>query len=144
VYITNSHVTEREVGDKLDYLGTEELDVLHRGSDLVNRQGVSRQNHLIKSSTFHIKGETYHFALGINYDYTNMHILDSVVGDLIEEAVEFVGKPMLYMHKQDRVEMIRYLNEKGTFSIHKSIPFIACKMNVSRYTVYNYIREIKE
>lgn len=169
VYITNSHVTEREVGDKLDFLGTKELDVLHRGSDLVNRQGVSRQNHLIKSSTFHIKGDTYHFALGINYDYTNMQMLHSVVGELIqvgepidneteekdenlegrleelfEEAVDFVGKPMLYMHKQDRVEMIRYLNEKGTFSIHKSIPFIACKMNVSRYTVYNYIREIKE
>src|SRR5699024_11551654 len=105
----------------------------------------------------------------INYDYNNMKMFHRVVGELIqvgkqidkeaeekveniegrleelfEEAVDFVGKLMLYMYKQDRVEMIRYLNEKGTFSIHKSIPFIACKMNVSRYTVYNYIREIKE
>src|SRR5699024_12829075 len=124
--------------------------------------------HLSQSSTYHIRSEMYHFPLGINYEYTNMQMLHSVVGELIpvgeqihneteakdeplegrleelfEAAVDFVVKPMLYMHKQDRVEMIRYLNEKGTFSIHKSIPFIACKMNVSRYTVYNYILEIK-
>src|SRR5699024_9821476 len=104
---------------------------------------VSRQNHLIKSSTFHIKGETYHFALGINYDYTNMQMLHSVVGELIqvgepidneteekdenlegrleelfEEAVDFVGKLMLYMNKQDRIEIIRCFNEKGTVFIH--------------------------
>lgn len=168
VYIANNHVTQRKVGDKLDFLGTKELDHLHRGMDLVNRPGVAKANNLIKSSTFHIEGDTYHFALGINYDYTNMQMLHNVMDDLIQvgepieqefekdenlegkldelfaEAVDFIGKPLLYMHKQDRVEMIRYLNEKGTFSIHKSIPFIACKMNVSRYTIYNYIKEIKE
>lgn len=169
VYIANKHVTQREVGDKLDFLGTKELDTLHRGMDLVNRKGLSKNAHLIKSSTFHIEGDAYHFALGINYDYTNMQMVHNVVSDLIkvgdpvngdesekdenlegkldelfQEAVDYIGKPMPFMRKQDRVEMIKYLNDKGAFSIHKSIPIIACKMNVSRYTVYNYIREIKE
>ena len=48
------------------------------------------------------------------------------------------------MRKKERVEMIRFLQDKGAFSIHKSIPIIAEKMNVSRYTIYNYLREIKE
>lgn len=169
LYIANKHVTDREVGDKLDFLGTKELDRLHRGVDLINRKGFSRNSQLIKSSTFHVEGNNYHFALGINYDYTNMMMVQNVVNDIVQvgepingdeverdenlegklhelfmEAVDNIGKPMPFMRKQERVEMIRYLYDKGAFSIHKSIPIIADKMSVSRYTIYNYLREIKE
>jgi len=167
LYITNRHVTEREVGGKLDILGTKEIDTFFQGSDLVNHKGKTKNNHLIKSSTFHIKGDDYHYALGVNYDYTNMQIVHNVVGDLIRvgesidvaidkdvnlekkltelfnNAVDYVGKPLPFMRKKDRVEMIRFLNENGAFSIHKSIPIIAEKMNVSRYTIYNYLKEIE-
>ncbi len=169
LYIANQHVTQREVGDKLDFLGTKELDTLHRGVDLINRKGQSKNSHSIKSSTFHVEGDDYHFALGINYDYTNMMMVHNVVSDMIQvgdpvngeelekdenlegkldelftEAVDYIGKPMPFMRKQERVKMIKYLYDKGAFSIHKSIPSIADKMNVSRYTIYNYIKEIKE
>lgn len=169
VYIKNGHVTEREVGDKLDILGTRELDKLYKGTDLINKKGIAKNNHLIKGSTFHAKGEDYHFALGINYDYTNMLLVHNVVSDLINvgdsidvaavendenlelkleeffgQAVEYIGKPIPFMRKKERVEMIKFLNDKGAFSIHKSIPIIADKMNISRYTIYNYLREIKE
>src|SRR5690625_8017153 len=89
LYIANQHVTQREVGDKLDFLGTKELDTLHRGVDLINRKGQSKTNHSIKSSTFHVEGDDYHFALGINYDYTQMMMLHNVVCDLIQ-----VGEPV--------------------------------------------------
>src|SRR5690625_2977960 len=82
LYITNSHVTEREIGGKLDILGTKEIDTFFQGSDLVNHKGKTKNNHLIKSSTFHIKGDGYHYALGVNYDYTNMQIVHNVVGDV--------------------------------------------------------------
>lgn len=168
VYINNKHVSQRDIGDKLDILGTTEFDEVFKGMDLVNNKGVSKNNHLIKCSTFHAKGDNYHFALGINYDYTNMLMAHNVISDLIHvgecvdiaafekdenlegkleqfftDAVEQIGKPVAFMRKKDRVEMIRILQEKGAFSIHKSIPFIADKMNVSRYTIYNYLREIK-
>lgn len=168
VYIANEHVTQRKVGDKLDFLGTSELDTLHKGIDLINRKGHSKTGQSIKSSTFHVEGEHYHFALGINYDYTNMEVLHNAVSDLIQvgepiteekyekdenlegqldaffdEAIDYVGKPLPFMRKQDRVEVIKYLYDKGAFSIHKSIPLIADKMCVSRYTIYNYIKEIK-
>lgn len=168
LYITNSHVTEREVGDKLDLLGTRDIDELYKGVDLVNLNGISKNNHLLKCSTFHAKGEDYHFALGVNFDYTNVLMIQSLVndftrvGDSIEiaasekdenleqkldefynNAVNHIGKPIPFMRKRERVEMIRYLQDKGAFSIHKSIPIIAEKMKVSRYTIYNYLREIK-
>lgn len=169
LYIKNRHVTEREVGDKLDVLGTHEIDEFYKGVDFINKKGIAKNDHLIKSSTFYVKDDDYHFALGINYDYTNMLMVHSVVNDLIQvgddievtvpeedknlerkldnfyaSAVEHIGKPTVFMRKKERVEMIKYLYEKGAFSIHKSIPIIADKMNISRYTIYNYLREIKE
>lgn len=168
LYITNEHVTQRKKGERLNVLGTKDLDSLFKGTDLINHQGVAKNNHLIKSSTFHIKGEDYHFAFGINYDYTNLLMVQNTINDLVqvgesidvavqedtnlegklstlfEEAVQHIGKPLPFMRKEDRVEMIRYLNDKGAFSIHRGIPFIAEKMNLSRYTIYNYLREIKE
>ncbi|MEJ8777060.1 helix-turn-helix transcriptional regulator [Pseudogracilibacillus sp. ICA-222130] len=169
VYITNGHVTEREVGDSLTILGKKELADVYKGVDLVNKKGIAKNNHFIKGSTFHAKGDGYHFALGINYDYTNMLMVHNIVSELINvgdsmdiaavssdenlehkleelfsEAMEYIGKPVAFMRKNDRVEMIKYLNEKGAFSIHKGIPTIAEKMNISRYTIYNYLREIKE
>jgi len=167
LYIVNGHVTDRKEGGKFDILGTKEIDELFRGTDLVNYKGESKNNHLIKSSTFHIKGEEYHYAFGINYDYTNMQIVHNVVGDLIRvgesidvaidkdvnlerkltelfnQAIDYVGKPLAFMRKKERVQMIKFLNESGAFSIHKSIPIIAEKMNVSRYTIYNYLKEIE-
>lgn len=169
VYITNGHVTERELGGKLDILGTKELAEVFKGVDLVNKKGVAKNNHFIKSSTFHAKGDDYHFALGINYDYTNMLMVQNAVSDLTNvgecidvaavatdenlenkleqlfaDAMDYIGKPVTFMRKNDRVNMIRYLNDQGAFSIHKGIPIIADKMNISRYTIYNYLREIKE
>jgi len=169
LYITNKHVTERKIGDKLDVLGITEIDELSKGIDLVNLKGKSKNNHLLKCSTFHAKGTDYHFALGINYDYTNMLMVQNAVAeltrvgddinvvagekdenlekkldDLYKKAVDHVGKPIPFMRKRERVEMIKYLQDNGAFSIHKSIPIIAEKMDVSRYTIYNYLREIKE
>lgn len=168
LYITNNHVTEREVGDKLDLLGTRDIDELYKGVDLVNLNGISKNNHLLKCSTFHAKGEEYHFALGVNFDYTNVLMIQNLVNDLTrvgdsieiaasekdenleqkldelyKNAVNHIGKPIPFMRKRERVEMIRFLQDKGAFSIHKSIPIIAEKMKVSRYTIYNYLREIK-
>lgn len=168
LYITNNHVTERKVGDKLDFLGIGEIDDLFKGTDLINIKGISNNNHLLKCSTFHAKGENYHFALGINYDYTSLLLVDNVlkdlthVGDAInivasekdenlerklddyyKKAVDHVGKPIPFMRKKERVEMIRFLHDKGAFSIHRSIPIIAKKMKISRYTIYNYLKEIK-
>lgn len=167
LYITNSHVTQRHEGERLNILGTKKLDTLYKGTDLVNHQGTAKNGHLIKTSTFHVEGEGYRFALGINYDYTNMLLVQSTLNDFInvgkninlaveedvnseirlstlfEQSVEFIGKPLPFMKKNDRVEMIRFLNDKGAFSIHKGIPIIADKMSVSRYTIYNYLREIK-
>lgn len=167
VYIKNKQVTQREVGDQFKILGTKNVDAFFKGSDLINHKGVAKNKHLIKSSTFHIKGDGYHYAFGINYDYTNLSLVQSVLKDLTQvgenlddvierdslehtleslydKALEYIGKPVAFMTKEDRVKMIEFLDRKGAFSIHKSIPIISEKMNISRFTIYNYLKEIRE
>jgi len=168
IYITNEHVTGRKKGDPFNVLGVHKVDAFFEGEDIINHQGTVKNNHLIKSSTFHIKGDDYHYAIGINYDYTDLSHAQSVLAQLTkvgapidevinvsnqmektleilyEEALDKIGKPLALMKKEDRVRVIKYLDENGAFSIHKSIPLIAKKMKISRYTVYNYLKEIRQ
>lgn len=167
IYIANKHVTQREVGDPFKILGTKDVEEFFKGSDIVNYKGTSKHSNMLKCSTFHMKGEGYHYALGVNFDFTNISIAHSILGemmnvgedldqaierqnsvdyileDLYDQAVARIGKPVPLMHKNERVRLIAYLDEKGAFSIHKSIPIISEKMDISRFTIYNYLKEIR-
>src|SRR5690625_1941116 len=141
IYITNEHVTGRKKGDPFNVLGVHKVDAFFEGEDIINHQGTVKNNHLIKSSTFHIKGDDYHYAIGINYDYTDLSHAQSVLAQLTkvgapidevinvsnqmektleilyEEALDKIGKPLALMKKEDRVRVIKYLDETGAFSI---------------------------
>jgi len=69
------------------------------------------------------------------------------IDDLLErvfiKAQEKVGKPIEKMQKGDKLEVLRYLEKKGFFLIKGNIDKIAKKLSVSRYTIYNYLSEIK-
>ncbi len=47
------------------------------------------------------------------------------------------------MQKEDKIIMIRYLQKHGIFLVKDAIERIAEKLNVSRFTIYNYLAEIK-
>jgi len=69
------------------------------------------------------------------------------INDLLErvfiKAQEKVGKPIEKMQKDDKLEVVKYLQKKGFFLIKGNIDKIAKRLSVSRYTIYNYLSEIK-
>jgi len=69
--------------------------------------------------------------------------LDDLLERVFIKAREKVGKPIEKMQKDDKLEIVRYLQKKGVFLVKGNIDKIAKKLNVSRYTVYNYLSEIK-
>jgi len=69
--------------------------------------------------------------------------LDDLLERVFIKAREKVGKPIEKMQKDDKLEIVRYLQKKGVFLVKGNIDKIANKLNVSRYTVYNYLSEIK-
>ena len=55
-----------------------------------------------------------------------------------------VGKPVSALNKSDRLKIIALLEQKEAFSFRKSVPFIAQRLGVSRYTVYKYLTELAQ
>ena len=163
--IYNGHVSGRTVGSTLDILGTaRELDRDALVTDFVNLYATTPAGQQIKSSTFHLIGEDYNLALGINFDYSSLvyanrilvdlmsaeadlqsamwHGGDSQLTDIFDECLAAVGKPVTALTKRDRMKIIALMEQKNAFSFRKSVPFVAKRLQVSRYTVYKYLGEL--
>ena len=163
--IYNGHVSGRSLGSTLDILGTaRELDETALVTDFVNLYATTPSGQQIKSSTFHLIGDGYNLALGINFDYSSLvyanrilvdlmsaeadlqsamwHGGDQQLGELFEECLAAVGKPVAALNKRDRMKIIALLDQKNAFSFRKSVPFVAKRLQVSRYTVYKYLGEL--
>jgi predicted transcriptional regulator YheO len=164
--IYNGHVSGRSVGSTMDILGNQsELDEEALKSDFVNLYATTPSGQQIKSSTFHMIGEDYNLALGINFDYSSLAFANRILVDLMnadadlksalwsgsdnrlpeifEECLAAVGKPVTALAKADRLKIIALLRQKNAFSFQKAVPYVANRLNVSRYTVYKYLSELE-
>lgn len=132
--------------------------------DAINTFAVTENGRYIKSTTVHYRGEGYHYALGINFDYTailpavsilqtlthtDSNLLENVdrqrrmqIDEIFEDCVRSIGTPILNMKKQEKLILIRRLSECNVFKFQKSVSYVAEKLGVSRYSIYKYIHEI--
>ncbi len=53
---------------------------------------------------------------------------------IISKASKMIGKPAMYMNKNDKKEFIRYLDERGFFQIKKSTDKVAKFLDISMFT----------
>ena len=165
--IYNGHVSGRSVGSTQDVTGTtRDLDAQALVTDLVNMFASTPDGRQIKSSTFHLIGEDYNLALGINFDYSSLVFANKVLVDLMsaqndlkavlyhgdsrqlaevfDECLATVGKPVQALSKADRIKLVALLEQEDAFSFKKAVPYVAKRLQVSRYTVYKYIGELAE
>lgn len=164
--IYNGHVSGREVGSTMDITGgSRTLDKEALVADLVNLFASTPDGRQIKSSTFHLIGEDYNLALGINFDYSSLVYANRVLVDLMsaqadlkstlwqgsdsrqlaevfDECLAAVGKPIASLTKTDRIKVVALLEQEDAFSFKKAVPYVAKRLGVSRYTVYKYIGEL--
>jgi predicted transcriptional regulator YheO len=68
--------------------------------------------------------------------------INDVMAKMLSNAIKEVDKPILYMEKNDKIKIIEYLDTKGAFMIKGAVDHTAEKLNVSRYTIYNYLKEV--
>lgn len=171
VAIENGHVTGRRVGDGPSHLVLEAL--ADGGRHLEDRSAYltkTRDGKILRSSMIFIRDEKDQIIglLGINYDITllmamndqlqgligtpkeiqtpassnSMNVVD-LLNELIEQSVRRIGKPAALMTKEDKVEVVRQLNDAGAFLITKSGPKVCQYLGISKYTLYAYLDEIK-
>ena len=144
--------------------GTEE-------STHVNYRSHTEDGRLLKCTTVPLRdgGGEIIGALCINYDLTHLQVATSVLDDLsrldeedrsgteeafprdansflqimIDQALSHASKPVALLTKRENLEIIRELDENDIFSIKHAVEAVARRLNVSRYTIYNYIDEVR-
>ena len=62
---------------------------------------------------------------------------------IISKASKMIGKPAMYMNKNDKKEFIRYLDERGFFQIKKSTDKVAKFLDISMFTLYSNLEDIR-
>jgi len=67
--------------------------------------------------------------------------LNETVDALMDRAVKSMGKLPVAMSKGERVQFVEALEDQGVFLIKGSVELVAQAMGVSRYTIYNYLKE---
>lgn len=168
VMIENGHVTDRRVGDCGSNLGLEVLRGTVRNGDKYGYFTNTRDGRVLRSSSVYVRdGEGKVIGcLCVNFDVSNLMVADKTIRSLIsngegekeeeffvndvnqlldallQKAMEEVGKPVSYMTRDDRIRVVKYLDQKGAFLITKSGNRICQFLDISKFTLYSYLDEI--
>lgn len=70
--------------------------------------------------------------------------VEEFVEHIIEEVLQQEGRNLQYLDKQDRVDLVRRLDEKGVFLVKGAIELVAARLGASKYTIYNYVDEVRQ
>ena len=168
LYIYNGHVTGREVGSPL----IDEAKARVRNTDenvyLNYKKKIRKNGPSLKSSTIVKKIGGRNIAFCINYDctqveamqYTLMNFLQtasdqedldilgintpSALAPIIQASIQSTNKPVSNFKKADRLKVVRDLDKRGILQIQNSVRLIADALGVSRYSIYNYIKEVRK
>ena len=172
VAIENGHITNRKIGDCGSNLGLEVIRGTATSDMKCNYVTKTRDGKVLLSSTMYIKNDEGQAlgALCINTDvskkieikeYLDRCLPDELnkkesseeffatnvsdlLLDLIDEGIKKIGKPVCEMTKEDKMEVLRFLDNKGALLINKSGTKICQVLEMSKYTLYNYLDEIRE
>lgn len=68
-----------------------------------------------------------------------LHNVTDLLDSLIEQALNLVGKPVAAMNKEDKIKVVKFLNNAGAFLITKSGDRVASLLEISKFTLYNYM-----
>jgi selenocysteine lyase/cysteine desulfurase/predicted transcriptional regulator YheO len=154
-------LTGREVGGPMTDLL---LGLVRRGTtqDLTNYETYAPDGRVIRSSTVFVR-DANGVAVGclcVNSDPGSGVVAESsndvhrqveaFPGDvdtlqrlLVERAVGETGVPVPLMKKSHKSHVVRVLDESGFFLIRDSVDYLAGNLDVTRYTIYNYLNEIR-
>lgn len=172
IAIANGHVTGRKVGSPMTERGLKAIRNKEYEKSLLKYKTVTNDGRILKSSTLFIKDEKGEVigCLCINFDISEFVVAKNVINDIsetidegnlkqedetygnnindilfsvVKKVIDRLGKPIAYLNKDDKVNVVKQLDEKGTFLIKGAVDYIAEVLCVSRYTIYNYLDEIR-
>ena len=170
VYVANPSVTGRKIGDSFDQLVRQVILSRELREDYVaNYYFTARNGKRIRSSSLLIRGAEGRLegALCINLDTTRVQaqldFLQSLlprqqeatapeapaepehISVMIENLMDgIVGSAeSAALTREQRIEKVRFMKEKGLFLMKGSVEKTAEKLGVGKVTIYSYLDEVR-
>ncbi len=164
------NVTGRKPSGSVTQIGLALIADGNAARDQINYITRTPNGRILKSSTIVLRdnNDRVFGALCINFDITELRLLGSAIGELIEsdvdaepQSIAFVddvgkvigavideeeialGQPIGRMSKQDRLKIFEALDRRGVFSLQRSVPYVAEYLHISRATAYTYLEEVR-
>ncbi|GAA4965960.1 putative transcriptional regulator YheO [Nonomuraea thailandensis] len=69
--------------------------------------------------------------------------LESLGEGVLDDAVNAAGVPVELMKKPHKIAVVQDLNRRGFFTLRGAVELAAQRLNVSRFTIYNYLNELQ-
>lgn len=162
VDIRNSYITNRKIGDRYNYIVNTRDGKLLRSSTMFICDDEGKTIGSLCSNTYiteTVRFEEYlrqynQYSVPASSEqpftppkqeqpaheqkfFTND--VSQLLDYLIAEAGKQVGKPVEQMHREDKIKFVRYLDQKRAFPIAKAAERIYDYLNISCFTLYNYL-----
>lgn len=163
-------VTGRRTGGSVTQIG---LAIIRAGDDAEDAYHYTTRapnGRVLKSSTVPLRDPDGHVfgALCVNVDITEMWLLsrtvqemigddsetpqsiafvddiDRVIGEVLQEETAMLGRPVTGLSKAERLQLLKALETRGVFSLQRSVPQVATYLGLSRATLYNDLREMRQ
>jgi len=172
MFTVNNHVTGRKIGQSFDHLvKTVLLSEDFKEDYLAGYSFVTEDKRTIRSSTSLIRDSKQSVigAFCINFDVEGLNQMQQfmntffstqvvvqenveksevaienvevIVDQLIQQIIQNSVHPVMKRH--EKIELIRFMDEKGIFLMKGSVEKVAALLGISKVTVYSYLDEIK-
>lgn len=172
VAMENTELTGRDVDTPMTEFGQYLIEdtETHDMDCLLNYRSEAPDGRALRSSVALIRDEDQRLVgfLCINYDTTKGMMLKDMgefltrfqpapgpgtekftlrevdqPGDLMEEARRVFGKPLRYATREERQQIIGWLDDKGYFRLKHAMPRLTSETGKSRYTLYADLRTVR-
>ncbi len=173
IAIENGHVTGRTVGDVPTDLMLRSLRQASEGGPDVRLYVTSSDGKVLKSLAVTLRDDdgSVFGILGLNFDVSGIvqsqrtlanlaavgrlggeaapaeeifagDIRDVVAG-MVTKILNEMGKTPAMMSREEKMEVVKRLEERGAFLVKRSAEQIADALDLSRYTIFSYLKEIR-
>ena len=172
VAMENAELTGRTMDAPMTEFGNYLLEdrEKYEGDCILNYRSEAPDGRALRSSVAFIRDEAGRMAgmLCINYDTTRCMMLKDMAeflchfrptpgpgtetflprevdepGEILAEARRTLGKPLRYSEREERQQIIAWLDAKGYFRLKHAIPRLTSETGKSRYTLYADLRAVR-
>jgi predicted transcriptional regulator YheO len=164
--IGNGHVSGRRVGDLMTRTVVDGTELRDRTEPLFNYAARSPDNKRVRVSLLPVVHEGSVIAyVAVNFSVEDLELArraidlltataadgrvveqfqsaGEVVGSLLDEGLRHRGRTTHRLSRAERIELLRWLKERGALHMRGAVEQIATRLGISRAAVYNYLREI--